>query len=151
MIEVAEALRAEVEQAAERLAALSEADVTASREPAKWTRKEILGHLIDSAVNNHERFVRAQFADPFTWPDYDQDAWVAVHRYRERPWHELVEIFVAVNRQVAAVIEGLPPERRGTECHIGQAEAVSLEWCMRDYLRHLGHHLEQIGAGSRVA
>ncbi len=110
-------------------------------------KKEILGHLIDSAANNHQRFVRAQFADPFVWPGYDQQAWVTLHRYRARPWSELVELWRTLNAQVASVIETVPAEKLRTRCLIGEREATPLEWWMRDYLRHLKHHLEQLDEG----
>jgi hypothetical protein len=123
---------------------LHEADVTRSRGPGKWVMKEILGHIIDSAANNHQRFVRAQFTDPFIWPDYDGEAWVSLHRYRERSWVELVDLWVALNRQVAVVVESVAAEKLQTVCHIGSNEAVTLEWLVRDYLRHLRHHLAQL-------
>ena len=146
MIELASALRAEVDRAAAYFRSLGEADVTRSRGTGKWVKKEILGHLIDSAANNHQRFVRAQFANPFTWPGYDQQAWVPLHRYRERPWADLVDLWLALNRHVAAVIEAVPAEKLQTPCIIGDHEPTSLEWWMRDYLRHLKHHLEQLEA-----
>jgi hypothetical protein len=144
MIELAAALRAEVEEAAVRLQTRTETDVTRDRGPGKWIKKEILGHLIDSAANNHQRFVRAQTVDPFVWPGYDQQFWVSVHRYRDRPWAELVGLWVDLNRQVAQIIEGVPPVRLSARCVIGDAEPATLEWWMRDYLRHLRHHLAQI-------
>jgi len=144
MIELAAALRAEVEEAAVRLRTLMETEVTRDRGAGKWIKKEILGHLIDSAANNHQRFVRAQTADPFVWPGYDQQFWVSVHRYRDRPWAELVELWAGLNRHVAQIIEGVPPVRLSARCVIGDAEPATLEWWMRDYLRHLRHHLAQI-------
>jgi hypothetical protein len=147
MITLAAELRAEVDRAAAHFRTIGEAEASRSRGEGKWVKKEVLGHLIDSAANNHQRFVRAQFANPFTGPGYDQEAWVSLHRYRERPWPELIDLWVALNRQVAAVIEGVPPERLETMCHIGEAKAAPLEWWMRDYLRHLKHHLDQLENG----
>ncbi len=144
MIELAEALRAEVDGAARRLRGVSEAEAARERGAGKWLRKEVLGHLIDSAANNHQRFVRAQLVDPLVFPGYEQAAWVAANAYRTRPWTELVDLWVALNRQVAQVIESVPPARLQTRCVIGGAEPVSLEWVMTDYLRHLKHHLGQI-------
>ena len=144
MIEVAAALRTEVDRAAAYFRSLGEADVTRGRGSGKWVKKEILGHLIDSAANNHQRFVRAQFADPFIWPGYDQQAWVQAQRYRERPWLELVELWVMLNRHVAAVIEAVPDVKLQTLCTIGDHGPTSLEWWMRDYVGHLRHHLEQL-------
>ena len=144
MIELAAALRAEIDRVAAQLRTLGETEAGRGRGEGKWAKKEILGHLIDSAANNHQRFVRAQFANPFTWPGYDQEAWVSLHRYRDRPWTELVDLWVALNRQVAAVIEGVPAEKLANVCHIGTAKSESLEWWMRDYLRHLTHHAGQL-------
>ncbi len=146
MIELASELRAEVDRAARYLRDLGEQAVTQDRGPGKWVKKQILGHLIDSAANNHQRFVRAQLADRYVGPEYDQEAWVAANRYRERPWPELVDLWVALNRHVAAVIEGVPAAALATPCVIGDDEPHPLEWVMRDYLRHLRHHLAQLGA-----
>ncbi len=145
MIELAAALRSEVDRAAGVFRRLGEAEVTRSRGAGKWVRKELLGHLIDSAANNHQRFVRAQLGTPFEWPTYDQEAWVSLHRYRERAWGELVELWVALNRHVAAVIETVPAAKLQTPYGDG-AERNTLEWWMRDYLRHLKHHLAQLEA-----
>jgi hypothetical protein len=144
MIQLATELRAEIESTLVRLRKLTESDVTRDRGPGKWVKKEILGHLIDSASNNHQRFVRAQFEDPFTGPGYEQDAWVALQRYRQRPWTEIVDIWTAVNRQVAQAIESVPENRLKTRCIIGKNEPATLEWWMRDYLVHMRHHLAQI-------
>lgn len=146
MSELTTELRAEVDRAEKTLRNLGEKDVTQSRGPGKWIRKEILGHLIDSAANNHQRFVRAQLADKYVGPEYDQEAWVAAQRYRERPWPELVDLWVALNRHLAAVIEAVPAEKLPTPCVIGGGEPHPLEWVMHDYLRHLRHHLLQLGA-----
>ncbi len=147
MAGLAAALRMEVDRAAELFRVISEADASRDRGPGRWIKKEILGHLIDSAGNNHQRFVRAQAADSFHWPGYDQEAWVSLHRYRERSWAELIEIWVALNRHLAAVIASVPDEKLDTVCHIGDAQAASLEWWMQDYLRHLRHHLQQLAGG----
>jgi hypothetical protein len=146
MIDLAKALREEVTQAALRFKQLSDAQASADRGLAKWVNKETLGHLIDSAANNHQRFVRAQFTIPFVWPGYEQTSWVTLHRYRERPWAELVELWVALNRHVAAVIESVPADKLSTPCTIGDHQPEPLEWWMRDYLRHLKHHIEQLAA-----
>lgn len=137
-------LRAEVDAALPRLRALSAGRAGESRGAGKWARNEILGHLIDSAANNHQRFVRARFSDPFAWPGYDQDAWVAAHGYRDRSWTELVDLWAAMNQQVAAAMRSVPAERLATSCVIGNDAAVSLEWLMHDYVRHMRHHLAQI-------
>lgn len=70
--------------------------------------------------------------------------WVALHGYRERPWLELVDLWAALNRHVAVVIESVPLEKLQTPCIVGDRGPVTLEWWMQDYLRHLKHHLDQI-------
>jgi hypothetical protein len=147
MIELAQELRAEVERAAGRFRNLGETVVSRDRGAGRWLKKEILGHLIDSAANNHQRFVRAQFTSPFVWPGYDQQAWVPLHHYAERSWAELVNLWLALNLHVAAVIEHVPSEKLQTPCTIGDHEPASLEWWMRDYIRHLRHHLAQFELG----
>ena len=139
-----EELRAEVEAALPRLRALSEARAAESRGAGKWVRKEILGHLIDSAANNHQRFVRARFSDRFVWPGYDQNAWVDAHGYRERPWSELVDLWAGLNGHLAIAMSRVPADRLDTECAIGDDPPAALEWWMHDYVRHMRHHLAQI-------
>jgi DinB superfamily len=141
---LADELRSEIDLSHARLRALTERDVTEPRVAAKWSRKEILGHLIDSAANNHQRFVRAQFVDSLAWPGYQQADWVSVQRYRDEPWSDLLDLWAAFNRHLAHVIEYVPESKTGTQCVIGNGEPVTLEWLMRDYLRHLRHHLAQI-------
>jgi DinB superfamily len=144
MIDVATELRAEIEAALPQLRRMSESDVTIERGAGKWVKKEILGHLIDSASNNHQRFVRAQTVNPFVGPGYEQDVWVSLSGYRKRSWGELLDIWAALNRQVIYLIESVRADRLGTQCLIGANEPVTLEWLMRDYVQHLKHHLAQI-------
>jgi hypothetical protein len=127
-----------------KLRALSEKEVMRSRGAGKWVKKEILGHVIDSAVNNHQRFVRAQMGQQLVWPGYEQDTWVAVQKYRERPWTEIVSLWEQMNRHLTHVMANVPAERLDTKCIIGDGQPVTLEWLMSDYVRHLRHHLDQI-------
>jgi DinB superfamily len=127
-----------------RLRALTDVRAGESRGAGKWVRKEILGHLIDSAANNQQRFVRARFSDPFTWPGYDQNAWVAAHGYSDRAWTDLVDLWAGMNAQVAAAMESVPADRLATSCVIGGDPPATLDWWMHDYVRHMRHHLAQI-------
>ena len=137
-------LRAVVSDTSKKLHALSEDEVMRFRGAGKWVKKEILGHLIDSAVNNQERFVRAQMTARLVWPGYEQDRWVSVQKYRERPWTELIQLWEQLNRHIVHVMAGVPPDQLSAPCVIGDHEPVTLEWLMNDYIRHLRHHLEQI-------
>ncbi len=133
-----------LEAAVPRLDALGERGAEAIREGGSWSVKEILGHLIDSAANNHQRFVRAQLQDELVFPSYEQDRWVAVQGHAERPFAELVSLWAALNRHVAHVLARVPAAKLETPCRIGNGPAVTLEFVARDYVRHLRHHLEQM-------
>lgn len=90
---LADELRSQVDAASGRLRAITDAEATVSRGAGKWTTKDLLGHLIDSAANNHQRVVRAQLEEAYSGPGYAQEAWVAAQQYRDRSWTELVELW----------------------------------------------------------
>lgn len=138
-----------------RLLALSESESNRPPAPGKWCPKEVIGHLIDSASNNHQRFVRARFTDDLVFPGYEPEAWVAVQRYRAAPWPELVGLWRLFNLHLARVIEAAPASVRlqprvRHNLHevawkaIPQDRPATLEYFMRDYVDHLEHHIAQI-------
>ena len=135
-----------VAQAKPLLLKLDNADTTARPAPDKWAKKEILGHLLDSASNNHQRFVRAtlQGTSPFTFPGYDQNPLVDLQKFTEIDWNFLVDVWTSYNRLIAHVISGLPAEAAGITCHIGNNPPATLEWIAVDYVAHLKHHLNQV-------
>ena len=112
--------------------------------PQTWSPKEVLGHLIDSAANNHQRFVRAQETDALTLPGYEQNHWVRVQGYNDADWAHLVTLWTHVNLHLADVIARVPEDRYAVPCTIGDSEPVTLEFVIVDYLRHLKHHMAQI-------
>ena len=124
-------------------------------EPGKWTPKQIIGHLIDSAANNHLRFVQAQFTEDLVFPGYQQDDWVTVQGYNDEPWIHLVTLWKSYNLHLAHVISRIPettsemPRAKHNLDRIAfravsQDQPVTLDYFMRDYLVHLRHHINQI-------
>jgi hypothetical protein len=123
--------------------------------PGKWSPREIIGHLIDSASNNHRRFVSARWKDDLIFDGYDQDQWVDAQRYREAPWSDLVMLWSQFNRHMARVMAAVPedvrskPQARHNLDRIAwqpiPADAsATLDYFMADYVGHLRHHLKQI-------
>jgi hypothetical protein len=144
-----ENLRTLLHELPRELRAISEADAARPRSGGGWSRKEILGHLIDSATVNHQRFVRAQLETGFSLL-YQQNEWVDLQHYRDRPWEELVTLWTALNRHLLHAIEALPEEKlqnlcgHGSEGGPGEAEPWTLAYRIPDYLHHMRHHIEQI-------
>jgi hypothetical protein len=125
--------------------------------PEAWSAKETIGHLIDSAANNHQRFVRAQFTDDLVFPGYQQDQWVNSQKYRDESWSEVVQLWSSYNLHLVHVASAIPedvltkPRSRHTLDQIAfklvdKNDPATLEYLIRDYLDHLRHHLDQIFA-----
>jgi len=141
--------------AAEQFSSISEQQSQVPRAAGKWSPREILGHLIDSAANNHQRFVRAQFTDELVFAGYEQTEWVEVQRYQDELWCDLVQLWQLYNRHILHVVEVMPAEQRTRlrakhNLHqiaselLREDEPMTLEWFVRDYLDHMKKHLGQI-------
>ena len=113
-------------------------------QPDKWSKREILGHLIDSAVNNYHRFVRASYGAAADFPTYRQDDWVAAQHYNGRQWMELVELWSALNLHLAHIIEHLPENMKDEPVNFNEDVPARLDYVVSDYLVHMRHHLNQI-------
>jgi hypothetical protein len=142
--EIGSRLKAQVEGAEPQLISLTEADADRPRAPGKWSPKQILGHLTDSAANNHQRFVRAQEQDHIKLAGYAQEHWVACQHYQQRPWREVIALWSTYNRHLAHVISHIPEAHRNARCEIGESEPVALSYNALDYVGHIQHHLRQI-------
>ncbi|OLD21743.1 MAG: hypothetical protein AUG08_14555 [Acidobacteria bacterium 13_1_20CM_2_55_15] len=129
---------------ADRLRGIQDAEASIRPAPGKWSKKEILGHLIDSAANNHQRFVRLQLTPVLNLPGYDGDEWVRVQRYQDRPWSEIVALWQMYNVQLAAVIRHVDPKTLPNVWHTPDGKDLDLEFIIRDYVVHMRHHLDQV-------
>ena len=148
-------LRSAIKKARPLLGKIGDEASRRSPRPGKWSPREVIGHLIDSASNNHQRFVRALFQDDLVFPGYDQDAWVTVQAYRDAPWSELIELCMLFNLQIARLMETIPEEQRRKRRArhnldvlawktIPQEEPATLDYFMADYVGHFKHHLNQV-------
>jgi hypothetical protein len=144
MKDIARQLRSIIAAVEPRLSQMSSEDTGFKPAQKEWSKKEILGHLIDSAANNHQRFVRAVNNIAAQFPTYDQNEWVAIQRYNERPWASLIALWSAYNNHLAHVIECIPEEAGPFPCNIGKEDPVPLDFVIKDYHRHVLHHLKDI-------
>ncbi len=109
--------------------------------PEKWSSKELLGHLVDSAQNNIRRFIMAQYEDK-PYIVYDQEKWVVAANYQDYPLDDLINLWVLVNKHVVIILKHLPEGAAAKE--VQTQELHSVEWLAVDYNKHLLHHLHQI-------
>lgn len=144
MKNIAKEIRNLINKTAGPLADMNPQNVMLKETSNTWSKKEILGHLIDSAANNHQRFIRASCNSAADFPIYNQDEWVRIQWYNDSSWEELVELWFAYNRHLSDLIERIPNDAKSSPCNIGKEGPVTLEFVVKDYLRHLQHHLKNI-------
>jgi hypothetical protein len=141
--------------ASQRLMEMSDEQSATKPSADKWSPKEIIGHLIDSAANNHQRFVRAQFKDDLLFSGYDQEEWVAIQHYQNESWADLIQLWKSFNLHIAHVVEHIPEERLKHQCRdhsldkiawklVNKDQPATLEYMIVDYIGHLNNHLDQI-------
>ncbi|PWT74327.1 MAG: hypothetical protein C5B59_11450 [Bacteroidetes bacterium] len=143
MKDIADQLRSIINIYSPRLTSIPGSEFEIKPLPNKWSKKEILGHLVDSAQNNARRFVVAQYENsPLI--EYDQDKWVSISHYQSYHSSDLIQVWILLNRHICRILEHMPPETVTRTCKTGHAEEHTLEWIAKDYVRHLMHHLNQI-------
>jgi hypothetical protein len=144
MQNVIEDFRRTINESYDRLARFTEAASAEPISPGKWSRRELIGHLIDSASNNHQRFVRAQLEGRLTFPGYEQESWVERQGYKDESWADLTMLWKGYNLHLLHVISRMSGDKLDCLCAIGNGEPVTLRFLAEDYVKHLKHHLEQI-------
>lgn len=142
--QTAASLRETVIAAREWLLTLDETTVRHRPTPERWSIAEVVGHLIDSACNNHQRFIRAQEAADLEFPKYEQRSWVEKSNHHASPWNELVELWYLYNLHLAQVIGNIPDEKLQHRCTVMPNEPGTLKLVVTGYLDHLKHHLEKL-------
>jgi DinB superfamily len=136
-----------IQKARIELEAIDEESASTKTIDGKWSIKEIIGHLIDSAANNHQRFVRLQNAAEDVNIRYDQEFWVNVQAYQSEKWVDLVDLWYYYNKHLSHVMANLNQAMLDNKCDMGYSEQKPLEFVVKDYIRHLEHHLKQILSG----
>lgn len=141
LVEIASELESLIESWRFEFLQLDGSTAHAKPAPDSWSISEVVGHLVDSACNNHQRFVRAQRCTELVFPKYDQDDWVAAAAYRVSDWESLVELWYRYNRLLAVLIRNIRVVSLSTPCTITPNQPTTLEFLVEDYLAHLKHHL----------
>ena len=140
-------LRSAIDEALGLFHGVDERRTTVPRRPGGWCPREILGHLVDSACNNHRRFVIGQSPATTRFEGYEQDAWVSAQKYRDEPWRDLLALWTAYNRHLAHVMQVTPPAAAARDAISPDGDGrVTVGFLMHDYVRHLRHHVAQIRA-----
>lgn len=138
---IAAELRSLLDQHTAAILAIPESKMIYKLSPLKWSKKEIMGHLADSAQNNIRRFIVAQYEEN---PKivYNQDKWVSISHYQEYDTKELVNLWQLLNKHMAVILENTSPEMAQRECLSESPHTI--EWLATDYIKHLKHHLHQV-------
>lgn len=144
MKEVAQNLRNIIKQIVPQLKAISNDDASIKPRPEKWSKKEIIGHLIDSASNNQQKFVRIMQQPHLDFVGYQQDFWVASQKYNQVDWLVVVGLWSFYNYHIAHIIESVDPSVLDNTISISGSQPFTLRFIMTDYAEHLKHHLKQI-------
>ena len=144
VIATADGIEQAVKVSRDWLVKLDEEAVRHKPTPDRWSIAEVIGHLVDSACNNHQRFVRAQTTDKLVFPKYEQNDWAALGHYHTRDWAGLLDLWCQYNLQLAHLIRSIPEDKLSNPCEITGYEPCTLEYLVTDYLDHLNHHLLKI-------
>lgn len=112
----------------------------------KWSKQEILGHLCDSAINNHSRFVRLILTDePINIEGYKQDEWVQIHDYQNNySKSDLLALWIQLNKQILNIMRNASELDFNKQCILSDKSMVTLSWLVDDYINHMLHHIKQI-------
>ncbi|HTH56499.1 MAG TPA: DinB family protein [Cyclobacteriaceae bacterium] len=135
-----------VQAYSKKIRSIQSLEFSAKPQPNKWSKKEVIGHLIDSAQNNLRRFICGQYESDPPKIVYDQNRWVTSNNYGEVDNEEIITLWELVNKRIIAVLRQMPPSAYERKCNTGKADPqlYTLEWLASDYVRHLKHHLNQV-------
>lgn len=138
---IANELESFIEQNKAALLLVTEEKLLHKSSPVKWSKKEIIGHLIDSAHCNIRRFAVAQYEDNPTIV-YNQEKWVAINNYQHWNSNQLINLWYLLNKQVVEILKNTSAEMSGRTCFTNESQTV--QWLAADYIKHLRHHIHQV-------
>jgi hypothetical protein len=141
---IATKFRADLDEVHRALAALPAELAEVTWREGGWTRKQIVGHLLDSATNNRQRFVRAAIDGSYKGPKYAQEPWVLAHGYAGQNWQTLLGWWEAEHEILIAVVDNIPEDRLQAICVVGEDAPVTLEFLIEDYVTHQRWHVRQL-------
>ena len=139
-----------INEYANRFEKFSEEEFSAKPNPAKWSKKEVLGHLIDSAQNNLRRFIVGQYESTPPKITYEQDFWVNANGYQNISKSDVIQLWKLTNQSIARVLKNMELKNYSKFADTGKTtpELHTLEWLAADYNKHMKHHINQIIPGS---
>jgi hypothetical protein len=146
MKEAAANLKSIIGQALPLLLQIDE-ETSSIKSAGKWSFKEIIGHLVDSASNNHQKFIRTVLDDGHHFPGYEQDDWVLLQNYQSGNWKEILTLWFELNQHLSRVIEKIPVDSLSHKLFINEKGPFTLKYIITDYNEHLKHHLTAILPG----
>jgi hypothetical protein len=147
---IAADLRGRLARAERQFSAVTPEAASQPIAPDKWSTQQTVGHLIDSVNNNLQRLVRMQLTPALSFPGYQQDDWLRLQRYDLLPWHEVLTLWLALNRHFAHTIEHADPATF-THTWFFEGQHLTLGFVLVDYLGHLDHHLRQLPGYTHAA
>ncbi|HTQ66218.1 MAG TPA: DinB family protein [Puia sp.] len=143
MKQIIEKLEKIIAEYSVRLRAIDDDIYAYKPQPEKWSKKEILGHLVDSAQNNLRRFIVSQYEEP-SYIVYNQDKWVTISNYQQYQIRDLIELWILLNKHICIILANTPTEMAMRECITNNQQPHTIEWLAGDYIKHLLHHLHQV-------
>jgi hypothetical protein len=145
--EIAQRFRADLDEVHRMLLSVPASLADVPWREGGWTRKQIVGHMLDSAANNRQRFVRASTEGSYQGPKYAQDAWVAAHGYANQAWETLLGWWETEHEILISIVDRIPEEQLEASCVVGTDPPVTLQFLIEDYITHQRWHLKQLLAG----
>jgi hypothetical protein len=142
--ELSDRLASVMESATVWLGGLSEAEAGEVEAAGKWSVKQVVGHLTDSALNNIGRVVRFQIASGQVLPGYEQNAWVNLQHYGERDWAAVMALWVALNQQMIWIVRHIKQGKLANVGTVADGDEITLGFLIEDYIAHIEHHLRDL-------